>query len=508
MASTDLTKRRPGNAALWLLPALLFQLFANGRNTIAVAAWLAPVFLLRFIRLQPARRGLPVAWLALTIAFVFQFRGMVPLPGVFYLVLAAVYGLVELLPFLIHRLVASRIRGFYSTLVLPTAWVTIEYLWTTFTPYGSWGVAAYSQHENLVLLQLLSITGLYGISFLIAWFAAVCNWIWESGFSWPQVSRGALTWATTFTVVLLFGGARLSLAPPAAPSVRVAGLTGPEVDLFPSPEVAQRASANQATEEEIAEIRKRADTINQDLLQRSQAAASAGARVIVWPESNAFVFKEDEPQLLRQGEELARTEGIYLGLAAGVWNVSAPRPLENKLTLIDADGTSAWQTLKAIPIPGPEANVSARDDGRIKVVDSPFGRIGGVICFDMDFPNLLAQAGRQEVDLLLVPSNDWQAIDPWHTHMARFRAVEQGFNMVRQVNHGLSVATDYQGRVLARMDHFTSNDRILMAQVPTRGVRTFYSRTGDSFAWLCAASLLAAVLVVWRKPDGWVAPGA
>ena len=62
-----------------------------------------------------------------------------------------------------------RLAGVAATLVLPSAWVATEYLVAMFTPYGSWGAAAYSQHENLLLLQLTSVTGLYGISFLIAW---------------------------------------------------------------------------------------------------------------------------------------------------------------------------------------------------------------------------------------------------------------------------------------------------------------------------------------------------
>ena len=63
--------------------------------------------------------------------------------------------------------------------------------------------------------------------------------------------------------------------------------------------------------------------------------------------------------------------------------------------------------------------------------------------------------------------------------------------MVRQTSNGLSVATDYQGRVLSRMDHFTTEDHVMVSQVPTKGVTTFYSRFGDLFAWLCIITLPA-----------------
>ena len=67
---------------VWLTIALVLLLFANGVNTIPLAAWLAPVFLLRFMRIQSLGIGLPAAYLMLMGGFAFQFRGMAPIPGV------------------------------------------------------------------------------------------------------------------------------------------------------------------------------------------------------------------------------------------------------------------------------------------------------------------------------------------------------------------------------------------------------------------------------------------
>ena len=485
---------------LALAAALL--LLANGRNTIPAAAWLAPLFLLRFVRSQGKWRGLLIGWLVLSATWTFQFRGMVPLPTFAYLTLAVVYGLLQLLPLVLDRILTTRLVGFKGTLLLPCAWVVTEYLVSEFTPYGSWGSWAYTQHENLVLLQMISVTGLYGISFLIAWFAAVGNWAWECRFAWPDVRRGVLTFALAMTVVLVLGGARLASHLSDVPTVRVASVTRPDIDLFPSEEFAQRAYAGTLSEDEIEELRGRANEINEHLLQHSEQEARAGAKIVFWGESNAFALKQDEPELIRRGAELARAYQIYLGIAVGTWNQDSPKPFENKIVLIDPQGEVVLNSLKAIPVPGGEAAISARDDGRIKSVATPYGRVGAAICFDMDFPGLIEEAGRQRVDLMLVPSNDWRAIDPWHSHMARLRAVEQGFNMVRHVSGGLSLATDHQGRVLASMDHYTTKDRALVAHVPTRGVQTLYTRVGDAFSWLCLAGLLISVISAWKSGTG------
>jgi apolipoprotein N-acyltransferase len=67
------------------------------------------------------------------------------------------------------------------------------------------------------------------------------------------------------------------------------------------------------------------------------------------------------------------------------------------------------------PVPGPEAAMQIRGDRKLRSLDTPYGRLSSVICFDADFPQLLRQAGALGTDILLDPSNDWRAIDSWHT---------------------------------------------------------------------------------------------
>ena len=141
-----------------------------------------------------------------------------------------------------------------------------------------------------------------------------------------------------------------------------------------------------------------------------------------------------------------------------------------------------------------------RGDGRLRTLGTPYGRLSSVICFDADFPGLLAQAGALGADIVLDPSNDWRAIDPWHTQMASFRAIEQGVNLVRHTSQGLSAAFDYQGQRLSSMDHYHTADYVLVSEIPTRGVRTVYSLLRDWFAWVCAAIFLILVFrSFWHK---------
>ena len=161
-------------ASSWLplILTIIFLPLANGDHSVALASWLAPLFLLRFVRTQRPIIGLPLAYVVLTGAFAVQFRGAVPLTGVAYACVMGLEGLVPLISYAIDRFVAPKLSGVAATFVFPFAWVVVEYLFS-FSPYGTWGAVAYSQAGNLPLMQLLSVTGLWGITFLIAWLAVM-----------------------------------------------------------------------------------------------------------------------------------------------------------------------------------------------------------------------------------------------------------------------------------------------------------------------------------------------
>jgi apolipoprotein N-acyltransferase len=481
---------------LWQVVAVgsVLLLFSYGANNIALAAWLSPVFLLRFVRNQRWRVWIPVVYVIQAAASMFQLRGMIPIQGAAYYITLAVEGIPGLVPFIVDRWLARRIGGFSSTLVFPCICTVLDYL-NSFGPYGSWGTEAYSQYGNLPLLQILSVTGMWGVTFLIAWFAAVCNYVWEEGWNCKRARTAAYVCGSTIAAVILLGGLRMTVFPPSSETVRIASLSARNVGVKPVSDVWDRLIQNQATAADLAAIRDWSAAVDDNLLARAESEAQSGAKIIFWAEGNAMIFKEDEAAFLARGSQLAAKYHIYLGMALATWNLGQTKPLENKLALVEPDGQIAWQYYKAHPVPGDEASVSITKDGKLRYLDTPFGRLSTAICFDGDFPQLLAQAGAMGADIVLSPSNDWRAIDPWHTQMVSFRAIEQGVNLDRQTSHGLSAAFDYQGRALAEMDHFHTADYAMVADVPTKGVRTIYSRLGDWFAWVCMALLVVLAIL-------------
>lgn len=487
---SNITNKSDRWSYLWLAIGAILLLFSNGTwGIIPLATWLAPVFLMRFLRTQKPGRGLGLVALTLVVAYVFMSQGM--LPGMMVYIISVAYGLFFFLAFLADRLIAPRLRGYLSTLVFPLAWITIEFVLSLATPYATWFSLAYTQYGNLPLVQIVSVTGIWGVSFLIAWFAAVVNWAWEQDFTWPKVRGGVGLYAGILVLVLLFGGARLALFPPQSNTVRVAAVT----------RSFDRVPHAVACEEEWECIRGVLDTALDDYLEQSRQAARAGARIIVWQEGAVAVLEEDEAAFIESGREFARQQDVYLAMGLmAVPREEPPAYLENKVILIDPSGSIMWEYLKTHPVPG---DPDVPGDGQVPTQDTPYGRIASVICFDIDWPSLGRQAGRAGTDLMLIPADDWLAIDPLHTHMAVFAAIQNGFSMIRSTYEGLSIAVDYQGRVLAAMDDFTTEEVVMIADVPMEGVTTIYSRIGDLFAWLCVVGFVSVVgwAVVQRKAE-------
>ena len=469
-----------------LIAAALLLIFSSGRWVVPLAPWLSPIFLLRFVRGGRTLPRLAAAGAVLYALGCWTWWGMVPVPAPGYFAIMVVIMLPPLLPYVVDRVLVGRDAGFGATLVFPSAWVVTEYLTSITSPYGSWGLVAYTQVDHLPLIQSAAVTGLWGIGFLIAWTGSVANWAWERGFAWPRVRNGVLTWCGTLSVVLFMGGARLVLAPPAGPSLRVASFTVPPSERLSPADLLTRGRSGAALERLRADLRAHQDSLY-DCVRRE---ARAGARLVVWSEVGTFVLKDEEEAFKRRAGEVAKEAGVHLIAGIAVFTPGQGY-YENELVAFDSTGALLASYHKARPVPGdPERGA----DREIPVFETTLGRIAGAVCFDADFPDLIVRAGRQRADLLVVPSSDWRAIDPVHTRMALMRGVENGCSVVRQTNQGLSAVADYQGRVLAWSDYFRTAPRVMMAQVPVRGARTPYARVPDLLPMLAIALTSAAVV--------------
>jgi apolipoprotein N-acyltransferase len=138
-------------------------------------------------------------------------------------------------------------------------------------------------------------------------------------------------------------------------------------------------------------------------------------------------------------------------------------------------------------------------DGVLKVVDTPWGRVGAAICFDMDTPGFARRLARLGAGLVLVPSYDSAGIKPYHSEVGLFRGIEGGYSVFRMVADGTSMAVDGLGVVRGYQDFFSTKDRVMLADLPVTREPSLYPLIGDLFAWLSALLTLGLSLAAIRR---------
>jgi apolipoprotein N-acyltransferase len=477
---TGIRATRPIVSLALLLAGSLLVGFSMGRWLAPLAAWIGPALILRYARDHRGWRGYPLVLAAWILAVFIGFGAFFDPPLGVFIVLGN--GFLMSLPYLADRLIVGRLKGFSSTFVFPLAAATLEFFYIRTNPVGTWGGTAFTQYGNLPLMQLASVTGTVGITFLMGWFASVANWAWETRSRGGEIRKGLAAFGAVLGVVLIFGFARLNTAP-SSETVRVAGITPQSLNTL-----AERISAMS----DPAAIQQEVLSHWEAYFDETVREAQAGAKVVVWPEVSGVADEKwgvDLPSLVARAQEIARENGIYLAVPLYTRSLDESEPYENKLLLIDPTGAIVLEHVKygaALMEPGRLVG-----DGNLKTVTTPFGVLSGVICYDMDFPAVVQQSGQNGTGLMLVPSKDWAEIDPIHAHMAVFRAIENGMSLVRQTDAGLSIAVDAYGHVLAQTNYFGSTDHTMVAQIPARHVLTAYSLFGRWLDWICLVAFLA-----------------
>jgi len=502
---------------LWLIIGAALIPFTSIQPSLAIAAWLAPLFLLRFVRTQRARVGLPMLALVQSLALgVNWYIGSTP--NTMLVPSGVSVGLLATLAYAADRLLTPRLHGFARILVFPLALTTIDWLGSllapTLTPFllpslfavaGAWDSPGYTQAGIAPLVQLVSVTGMWGLTFLLAWFTSTANALWEHGFELRR-AVSLVAFGVICGAVLIFGVVRIAAPSPAAATVQVAAIASRE-DLFATISDLNPGDLMPGTAVQRANARGRLAPIADDLFARTTRAARDGAKIITWGEAGAPVLEEDAPTLIARAATLARQQDIYLQVGLVVFRNADRYPfLENRAVLLDPTGATVWDYHKAHPTPG-ENTMVVPGPPTLPVVDTPYGRLATALCYDMDFPDLIRQAGQARVDILLAPYKDWESIRVQHAQMAIFRAVENGFTIVRPSLSGISTIIDAQGRVLAQADAFGSGEPTAVANVATQHATTLYTRFGDWFAYLCVAGFAALMIAtLHRRTSQVVAP--
>lgn len=458
--------------ASWLALGAALLALSHFRFGIGALGWIAPIPLLRHVRVTSGWRARLAFLMASLAGWVLALAKIAtpPLSPLFAVSFALPVGVLLTFPYVLMPHVRRLGEG-ASVLAFAALMVTGEWALHTALPFGTWGAAAHTQIESLALLQLASVTGIHGVSALVYLVAASAeSWLHDPGRRAPFVAA-----AMGVLVVVGGGQARLAAATAAgSANVRVAAVgTDSMIGAGPIPDDAELAR------------------VEAGLFERTRAAARAGASMVVWTEAATMVHPADESAFLARVGGLARDARLTVVAGYIVPHSLTPLRYANRYALLAPDGTIDHVYDKRHPVPGEPA---APGTGPLPVyVGSELGRVSGALCYDYDFPRLGLEHARLGVDLVALPSSDWRGIDPIHTQMAAIRAIEGGQSVLRSTRFGLSAGIDPHGRMRGWLSHWDEGDRVLVVSLPRHRVTTLYALGGD---WFPIASVLFGLLAL------------
>jgi apolipoprotein N-acyltransferase len=398
-------------------------------------------------------------------------------------------------------------------------WVALEMTMARLFSGFPWNFLGITQYKIVPLIQIASFTGVYGIAFLLVWFAvSICG----AGRLLMEQPRKSRVWsaeiilpALTAALAFSFGANRISQNSSSERQLKVA---------LVQPSVPQTLIFDPAGDEVRFE----------KIMELSEKALAEKPDVVIWPEASIPPLNASEFHALTNfvathhvwmilgADDATIDENSRGNLETNYYNASflfSPNgeavatyhkqrlvifgeyvPLEKWLPFMK------WFT----PIDGGFTSGTGPVPFRI---ENPRANISVLICFEDVFPHYARDYVQPDTDFLLNLTNDgWfgERSAQWQQAAnAIFRAVENGLPMVRCTNNGLTCWADRFGRLQNYFGKESGNvyaPGFLIAEIPLLAENekrppTFYRQHGDWFGWSCVVVSAAFLLLAFRgKP--------
>ena len=391
-----------------------------------------------------------------------------------------------------------RERPVRSGLAAAALWTAIDWLRGSWPLGGfTWGGLGYTQHANHLLLPLASVTGVWGITFVIVLVNALALGMLDHLRDRSRPRRGATAALVAVALVAVVGPA---LVPrPAA--------TGPRLSVA----VVQGNVPKSLRSDRLL----RGSVVALAAIRLNRRLAADPPQLAVWPENTLAVDPTVDRSLGAKVAASIRAVGaptIVGGIADGPHGT-----YYNTAFLYAPDGRVVARYAKTHLVPFGEyipypsllgwtqryrhGLASLSPGHRLTLFHVDGARVAAPICFENTFPNLFRRFVDEGANLVVVTTNDssygTSVASREHVIMSQLRAVENARWIVQAAISGESAIVDPSGRIVASTRLFVP--AILRATVVESSARTIYTRLGDWFPALCALGAALAWGLAWRR---------
>ncbi len=408
--------------------------------------------------------------------------------------LAAYLALYLAIPFWLSEKLGLLRLGPLNALFCAALFTSFEFLRAKVPFAFPWGFLGTTQYENIFLIQIASLGGVYAVSFVLYLINYACFAFITEQFKARYTIALALV---VFLGAYLYGAKALDHKFSGTPQ-KVAIIQG---------NIPQDVKWKPELKEESLE----------KYLNLSQRALKEKPEVIIWPETALPFYFGLERNLSQKIANWVAFHKVYLILGTPrLERENNGYKIFNSLFLLDRNGhvKAIYDKQHLVPFgefvpfedvlpflrtfavaaggysPGPKHS---------PLVIKPGEAFGGLICFESVFPDLAREQAKKGATVLLVATNDaWfrTSAGPYqHFAQAVFRAVENRRYLVRAANTGISGLIDPYGRIILR----TPLEKEAYPTVVVRHLsyESCYTRYGDWWAIACVLGSLLLIVKNW-----------
>jgi apolipoprotein N-acyltransferase len=376
--------------------------------------------------------------------------------------------------------------GWPRLLVFSGAWGAGEYLRGVVLTGFPWNPLGSAWASVDSVLQIVSITGAFGLSVLTFAAAAAPGLFFRSRREGAVASGLGLA---MFVAIGLWGHARIPAdAQPVQPGIRL-----------------------RLVQASIPQTLKWVPGMRVDHFRRQAALTRSPSDLppthVIWPETAAPSFLDQDEDARQAMTSLVPPGGLMLvGVLRGTPEGVQPTQEWNSLQALDGQGRIVGQYDKAHLVPFGEytpysetLHLPKITPGSIDIsagsgphtLDLPgLPPVGPLICYEAIFPGAIVDEAHRPGWMLNVSNDGWFGISsgPYqHLAAARMRAIEEGLPLVRNANNGISAVIDPFGRVIARLG--LDEVGVIDAPLPTPVSPTIFARKG--LGVLCVLLIIA-----------------
>jgi apolipoprotein N-acyltransferase len=386
--------------------------------------------------------------------------------------------------------------GLRIVLVMPAAWVSVEWLRGMIFTGFPWLTLGYA-HSGSPLAGYAPLFGVYGVSLVAAVSAGLLAYAWLNMVRAPAaaLSRGA--YIPVLILVALWGtGAllhRVSWTEPVGEPVSVALVQG---------NIAQNLKFSE-------------DALAGTLETYRRLVLDSNARLILLPETALPVLRRDVPQDLvdqlrahavqNRGDILygvfERDHGSYYNSVFSLGADPEQRYRKHHLVVfgefIPLRPLLGWFINDVLDIPMGDL---ARGDRLQAPLDVAGQRVGTDICYEDVFGEEIILALPQATLLANFTNDAWYGHSyaaAQHDQMSQMRAIESGRMMLRVTNTGVTSIIGADGRILQRLPQH--REGVLLGNAQGYQGATPYVRWGNAAVWLLIMLMLVGAWLVEKR---------